>query len=194
MADPIQYTHNLTGRRRLIKTHLPLPFLPPGILTTCKVLLSHSHSSDWDAQRWSWWPGTWRTAQCLTSTTTSTSPLMTSSATSTPSPRCSSWASSTTAHIGGTWEALRGPKEFWDSGVHPWCFLHFQLIEELIHQYICWEVKIKRQVLLSFEIKLSDLRKWNKTKNLQYVKFVTSWGSNWQTKRCQTLRILSQPV
>jgi len=46
MADPIQYTHNLTGRRRLIKTHLPLPFLPPGILTTCKVLLSHSHSSN----------------------------------------------------------------------------------------------------------------------------------------------------
>ena len=43
MADPIRYTHNLTGRRRLIKTHLPLPFLPPGILTTCKVLLSHSH-------------------------------------------------------------------------------------------------------------------------------------------------------
>ena len=119
---------------------------------------------------------------------------MTSSATSTPSPRCSSWASSITAHIGGTWEALRGPKEFWDSGVHPWCFLHFQLIEELIHQYICWEVKIKRQVLLSFEIKLSDLRKWNKTKNPQYVKFVTSWGSNWQTKRCQTLMILSQPV
>jgi len=39
MADPIQYTHNLTGRRRLIKTHLPLPFLPPGILTTCKVIL-----------------------------------------------------------------------------------------------------------------------------------------------------------
>ena len=121
MADPIRYTHNLTGRRRLIKTHLPLPFLPPGILTTCKVLLSHSHSSDWDAQRWSWWPGTWRTAQCPTSTTTSTSPPMTLSATSTPLPRCSSWASSTTAHIGGTWEALRGPKEFWDSGVHPWC-------------------------------------------------------------------------
>ena len=116
---------------------------------------------------------------------------MTSSATSTPSPRCSGWASSITAHIGGTWEALRGQKEFWDSGVHPWCFLHFQLIEELIHRYICWEVKIKRQVLLSFEIKLSDLRKWNKTKNPQYVKFVTSWGSSWQTKRCQTLRILS---
>ena len=77
---------------------------------------------------------------------------MTSSATSTPSPRCSSWASSITAHIGGTWEALRGPKEFWDSGVHPWCFLHFQLIEELIHQFICWEVKIKRQVLLSLKL------------------------------------------
>lgn len=37
LADPIEFTNGLSGRRRVIKTHLPLPFLPPQLLTTCKV-------------------------------------------------------------------------------------------------------------------------------------------------------------
>ena len=42
LADPIEFTNGLSGggRRRLIKTHLPLNFLPPHLLTTCKVCLS----------------------------------------------------------------------------------------------------------------------------------------------------------
>jgi len=41
LADPIEFTNGLSGggRRRLIKTHLPLNFLPPHLLTTCKVIL-----------------------------------------------------------------------------------------------------------------------------------------------------------
>jgi len=39
LADPIEFTSGLSGRRRVIKTHLPLAFLPPHLLTTCKVIL-----------------------------------------------------------------------------------------------------------------------------------------------------------
>jgi len=39
LADPIEFTNGLSGRRRVIKTHLPLAFLPPHLLTTCKVIL-----------------------------------------------------------------------------------------------------------------------------------------------------------
>jgi len=40
LADPIEFTNGLGGRRRrVIKTHLPLAFLPPKLLTTCKVIL-----------------------------------------------------------------------------------------------------------------------------------------------------------
>merc|ERR1711971_689601 len=42
LADPIEFTNGLSGggRRRLIKTHLPLAFLPPNLLTTCKACIS----------------------------------------------------------------------------------------------------------------------------------------------------------
>merc|ERR1711971_754443 len=63
LADPIEFTNGLTGRRRLIKTHLPLAFLPPNLLTTCKVILVtrnvrdcavsyfHHNGSYWGHQR-----------------------------------------------------------------------------------------------------------------------------------------------
>ena len=36
-ADPIEYANNLGGRR-VIKTHLPLKFCPPGLVDKCKVV------------------------------------------------------------------------------------------------------------------------------------------------------------
>ena len=36
-SDPLEYTRNLTGRR-VIKTHLPLEFCPPGLVDKCKVI------------------------------------------------------------------------------------------------------------------------------------------------------------
>ena len=35
--DPLAYAHSMTGRR-VLKVHLPLEFLPPGLLTRCKVI------------------------------------------------------------------------------------------------------------------------------------------------------------
>merc|ERR1711970_560391 len=37
MVDPISYTENLQGRR-VIKTHMPIEFLPPQIFEKCKVV------------------------------------------------------------------------------------------------------------------------------------------------------------
>ena len=36
-ADPIEFANNLRGRR-VIKTHLPLEFCPPGLIDKCKVI------------------------------------------------------------------------------------------------------------------------------------------------------------
>ena len=119
LADPIEFTKGLSkGRRRVIKTHLPLSFLPHHLLKTCKVVvpcwdhLNHPPLWWYFPSRLSWWRGTWGTAPSPTSTTMSTSPLTTSSETSPPLPKCSGLASSTMARTGDTREALKRPREF----------------------------------------------------------------------------------
>jgi len=45
MEDPIEYAKTLTGRR-VLKTHLPLEFLPPDLLERCKVIYVARNAKD----------------------------------------------------------------------------------------------------------------------------------------------------
>ena len=38
LDDPVSYCAGVKGRRRMIKSHLPLRFLPPAVLEKCKVI------------------------------------------------------------------------------------------------------------------------------------------------------------